>query len=119
MALSVLLPLLPAHLGGLADGRLYWWVPASDAALTHYSPGRLLLEDLLQASHARLHAEFDVHIGDDAYTFHSATHSRVIGPVGVPPLGEQLRHEAHRWAKRWLAASPRVTTWLQRLRRRR
>jgi hypothetical protein len=108
--------LLAAHLGGLSDERLYWWVPTYDVEWARYSPGRLLLEDLLQASHARRHAEFDFLIGDEAYKFHYATHSRVIGPVGVPPLGAQLRAEARRRVKRVVEASPRVKALLDRLR---
>lgn len=82
--------LVAAHLGGLADGRHAWWVPAYDPALAGYSPGRLMLHEILRESHARGHREFDFLIGDEAYKFHYATHSRLIGPLGTPPLADRV-----------------------------
>ena len=82
--------LVAAHLGGLADARLAWWVPAYDPVLAGYSPGRLMLHELLRESHARGHREFDFLIGDEAYKYHYATHSRLIGPLGTPPLRDRL-----------------------------
>jgi len=110
--------LVAVHLGGLADNRHYWWVPAYDVAYAKYSPGRLLLEDILQASHALGHAEFDFLIGDEAYKFHYATHNRVIGPVGVPPLKAQLLAEAKTRAKRVLERSPRALALARQLKKR-
>lgn len=110
--------LLAVHLGGLADNRHSWWVPAYDVAHAKYSPGRLLLEDILQASHALGHAEFDFLIGDEAYKFHYATHNRVVGPVGVPPLKEQLLAEAKARAKAALERYPRALEWARQAKRR-
>lgn len=110
--------LLAVHFGGLADNRHYWWVPAYDVAYAKYSPGRLLLEDILQASHALGHAEFDFLIGDEAYKFHYATHNRVIGPVGVPPLKAQVLAEAKARAKQVLERSPRALELAKRLKKR-
>lgn len=82
--------LVAAHLGGLAEGRHAWWVPAYDPGLARYSPGRLMLHELLRESHALGHREFDFLIGDEAYKFHYATHSRLIGPLGTPPLRDRV-----------------------------
>ena len=82
--------LVAAHLGGMAEGRHAWWVPAYDPELAGYSPGRLMLHEILRESHARGHREFDFLIGDEAYKFHYATHSRLIGPLGTPPLRDRV-----------------------------
>lgn len=109
--------LVAAHLGASWNGRLSWWVPAYDVAFAKASPGRLLLEDLLQASHALSHAEFDFLLGDEAYKFHYATHSRVIGPVGVPPLSEQLLAEAKTRVKGVLQRYPPALSWARSVQR--
>ncbi len=110
--------LLAVHFGGLADGKHSWWVPAYDAALSKYSPGRLLLEEILKESLARRHREFDFLIGDEAYKFHYATHVRVIGPVGSPPLRVRLWNEARARAKHALSGSPRLLEAARSFRRR-
>ena len=96
------------HVGGLADNRHYWWVPAYDPALARYSPGRLLLESILEDSHRRGHAEFDFLIGDEAYKWRYATHQRVIGPLGSPPLTLRLQKEAKERLKTALHHYPRL-----------
>ena len=98
--------LVATHLGGLADGRHSWWVPSYDPALAKYSPGRLMLHEILRESHARGHREFDFLIGDEAYKFHYATHSRLIGPLGTPPLGERVLDGLKTTTRAALAAHP-------------
>lgn len=100
--------LLAVHIGGLADERLYWWVPAYDPALAKFSPGRLLLEDLVEESHRRRHHEFDFLIGDEAYKWQYATHNRMVGPFGRPPLALRLQRAAKRGLKRALSIDPRL-----------
>jgi hypothetical protein len=110
--------LLAAHLGGLHDGRFAWWVPAYDPAYAKYSPGRLLLEDALTASHALGHQEFDFLIGNERYKFLYATHDRVIGPLGVPPRLERWALEARSLAKQTLKERPRLRKLVDGLRAR-
>ena len=100
--------LAAAHLGGLADNRHYWWVPAYDPAHSRYSPGRLMLERILEESHRRGHAEFDFLIGDEPYKWQYATHQRVIGPLGEAPLSLRLEREAKRRLKTALGHYPRL-----------
>ncbi len=100
--------LLAAHFGALADERLYWWVPAYDPAFGKYSPGRLMLEDLMKASLERKHREFDFLIGDETYKWHYATHNRVIGALGTPPLSLRLKTAAKQYAKKALARHPKL-----------
>jgi hypothetical protein len=91
--------LLAAHLGVLWEGRFYWWIPAYDVRSGQYSPGRIMLERLLEESLKRGHAEFDFLVGEEDYKWHYATDTRVIGEVG------QLRWRAR--AKRYLRKTVR------------
>jgi hypothetical protein len=110
--------LMAVHFGGLADNRHYWWVPAYDPDLGKYSPGRLMLEAILEESYALKHAEFDFLIGDEAYKFHYATHNRVVGPLGQPPLRVWLEKEARKRAKSALGRYPKLLDAAQELRKR-
>jgi CelD/BcsL family acetyltransferase involved in cellulose biosynthesis len=107
-SLSVGDKLMAVHFGAFYQGWFGSWIPAYDPALNVYSPGRLLLEELLKDSHARKHSEFDFLIGDEKYKFTYATHNRVIGPVGTPPLRDRLAKEAERRAKALLAKYPQA-----------
>jgi CelD/BcsL family acetyltransferase involved in cellulose biosynthesis len=110
--------LLATHFGSFNDGRFGWWIPAYDPTFQKYSPGRLLLLALLRASAERKHLEFDFLVGDEDYKFLYATHNRVIGPLGTPPLREQLALKAERRAKTLLAGYPRAYAWAKALRER-
>ena len=100
--------LVAAHFGSLTDSRMTWWVPAYDPAYSKYSPGRLMLEMLLEESHRQKHLEFDFLIGDEGYKFNFATHNRLIGPVGTPALRERVLTRAKKEAKSALKRFPRV-----------
>jgi hypothetical protein len=110
--------LLAAHFGSSHAGRTTWWVPAYDPAWSKFSPGRLLLEDLLKASSARGDREFDFLIGDEDYKFAYATHNRVIGPVGTPPLTELVATRARQRAKAVLERYPRALEFARTVRER-
>ncbi|MBW4540356.1 MAG: GNAT family N-acetyltransferase [Myxacorys chilensis ATA2-1-KO14] len=77
---------IAAHMGLLANGRLYFWVPAYDVNFSSCSPGRLLLEMLLEESFNREHTEFDFLIGGETYKWDYATHTRLIAELGSRPL---------------------------------
>lgn len=100
--------LLSVHIGAVADNRLYWWVPAYDARLARYSPGRLLLEDLLAESFARNHVRFEFLLGDEEYKWRYATHTLEVGPLGKPSLNLFLRYEARTLIRTVLERRPRV-----------
>lgn len=110
--------LLAAHFGSSHEGRMTWWVPAYDPAWSKFSPGRLLLEELMKASSARGDREFDFLIGDEGYKFTYATHNRVIGPVGTPPLTELLATRARLGAKAVLERYPRALGFARAVRQR-
>jgi hypothetical protein len=100
--------LLSVHIGAVADHRLYWWVPAYDARLARYSPGRLLLQDLLAESFARNHVRFEFLLGDEEYKWRYATHTLEVGPLGKPSLNLFLRYEARTLIRTVLERRPRV-----------
>lgn len=77
-----------------ADGRLYSWISAYDRKYSNYSPGRLLLLASLESSFKQGHREFDFLIGDESYKWIYATHTRLIAPLGQPPLITQARNLA-------------------------
>jgi hypothetical protein len=86
--------LLAVHIGAVANNSLYWWVPAYNIRLARYSPGRLLLEDLLAESFARKHVRFEFLLGDENYKWHYSTHALEVGPLGKPTLKLFLQYEA-------------------------
>lgn len=100
--------LISSHLGALHDGRMYWWIPAYDTTFARYGPGRLMLHALLDHSQRAGHREFDFLIGEEAYKWHYATHTRVVAPVGAAPLTLRARTATRRVAKTVLG---RVGVW--------
>ena len=109
--------LLAVHLGALDAQRMYSWVPSYDAELQRYSPGRLLLESILEESFARRHLEFDFLIGDEDYKWNYATHSRLIGPLGNPPLEVRLEGAVRQRVKAALSGYPRLLVAARRIKR--
>lgn len=100
--------LLAVHFGSSHDQRLGWWIPAYDHQYAKFSPGRLLLAELMKASYERGDREFDFLIGDEPYKFLYATHNREIGPVGTPPFREAFLKKARERAKAILEKNPRA-----------
>lgn len=80
-----------------ADGRLYSWIASYDRDYSNYAPGRLLLLEALEASFNAGHKEFDFLIGNEDYKWIYASHARLIGPLGTPPLKLQ--------AQQWVSSS--------------
>jgi Acetyltransferase (GNAT) domain len=100
--------LLAVHIGAVAYNRLYWWVPAYNVRVARYSPGRLLLEDLLAESFARNQHRFEFLLGDENYKWHYATHVLEVGPLGKPSLDSFLRYEAKTRLRTVLEGHPRA-----------
>jgi hypothetical protein len=110
--------LVAVHLGALHERRCYWWVPAYDPELGRYSPGRLMLEDLLEHSYRSGHAEWDFLIGNEDYKWHYATGNRVVAPLGTPPLSLRAGRLAKSGIKSVLQRSPWLWERAQALKRR-
>ena len=82
--------LVAGHLGMVHGGRFYYWVPAYDPAWGKEAVGAILLEWMMEESHRRGLREFDFLLGNEAYKWSYATHTRLVGPVGTKPLSAQL-----------------------------
>jgi CelD/BcsL family acetyltransferase involved in cellulose biosynthesis len=108
--------LLAVHFGGVAEGRFYSWIAAYDPAHGRYSPGRLLLEELLRERLCCRDREFDFGIGDSSYKWHYATHNRTVGPLGRPPVALRLQRTALKSARRVLTGWPGLLARARRLR---
>jgi CelD/BcsL family acetyltransferase involved in cellulose biosynthesis len=61
--------MLATHWGCVHKGRFLWLLPSYDAAWGKASPGRLLLEHLIEWSFRQGLHEFDFTIGDEPYKF--------------------------------------------------
>jgi hypothetical protein len=109
--------LLAVHFGALESDVFYSWVAAYDPELGRYSPGRLLLEEILRECQERGLREFDFGIGNTPYKWHYATHNRTIGPLGRAPLSHLLGQGLQVNARRVLAYNPRLFLAAKRLRR--
>lgn len=111
--------LLAAHVGLLWEGRRYWWLPAYDPAHTKLSAGRVLLEAMLEEGHARGDREFDFLLGDEAYKWSYASHTRLVTPLGTTPLALRANRLVRQGLKRALQLSPGLWRVVQRTRGRR
>ena len=106
---------ISVHIGLLEHGRYYYWMPAHDPSTAIYSPGRLLLEFLLEQSYQRNDEQFDFLLGDESYKWNFATDVRVVGPVGSAPKVTPKLTLARRVARARLGTIAR--TWQARARR--
>lgn len=100
--------LLAVWLGFIHERVWSGWIFTYDHApeLRRYSLGHQLLHSMLEESYRRGHREFDFSIGDEAYKWFYATHARLLGPIGRPPLGQRVMSLSHMYAKRALSSSP-------------
>ncbi len=74
--------ILAAHLGAFWQGRFYLWIPAYNAQYASYSPGRLMMQSIMEYSYYEGHKEFDFLIGGEDYKWNYATHTRLIAAIG-------------------------------------
>lgn len=78
--------LVSLWLGFIHQGVWSGWIFTYDPAFRKYSAGHQLLNAMLEESFARGHAEFDFSEGGEDYKMIYATHARLLGEVGTPPL---------------------------------
>ena len=104
------------HAGTRYDGRFYWWIPAYDPELSRYSPGKILLHDIMERSQAGGDRVFDFLIGGEAYKFQYATDVRIVRSAGNTPLALRLNRFLYRQLKEALQKSPELEAQLIRLR---
>lgn len=102
--------LVSLWLGFMHEGVWSGWIFTYDPAFRKYSAGHQLLNAMLEESFARGHAEFDFSEGGEDYKMVYATHVRLLGEVGTPPL----TRVAVNFAKRSLYGfSPRLLEAVQ------
>ena len=68
---------LAVHWGEVYKGRFYYLMPSHAEKWAKYSPGRLLLENLLEWSFSSGYTNFDFTVGDEAYKYQWAN-------LGIP-----------------------------------
>ncbi len=95
------------HLGMRSFGVLHWWFPSYDWELARYSPGRVLLVQLIKTAAASGIRTIDLGRGVAPYKARAMSSAvRVAeGSVDLRPLARRLRHG---WAntKDWIRSSP-------------
>jgi CelD/BcsL family acetyltransferase involved in cellulose biosynthesis len=92
--------LLAVWIGFVHDGVWSGWIFTYDPDLAKYSVGHQLLNAMLEESFRLKHREFDFSTGGESYKMIYATHGRIIGPIGRPPLARQLIALAKKEVKR-------------------
>lgn len=108
---------LAIHAGVVHGGRFYYWLPAHDPELGSYSPGTLLLEHLIATSF-RQRLVFDFLIGNEPYKWTFATHTRLIGEAGEPPVRLRLARSVRALTAAHLRRQPQLYAWLRAVKRR-
>jgi hypothetical protein len=83
---------LPA--GQSWPGRFYYRLPAYDVEFGRYSPGRVLLRNLILAAYDEGATEFDFLLGGEPYKWDFATHTRILRAAGRPSRSARLRWRA-------------------------
>jgi hypothetical protein len=82
--------LVSVHLGFVHEGVWGGWVFAYDPEFRKYSCGHQLMGAMLEESHRLGHRQFDFSIGSEPYKSVYATHARVLGTIGRPPLRQRV-----------------------------
>ena len=90
--------LVSVHLGPRSYGRWHWFLPAYDPAFARYSPGTVLLADLVERADDLGISIIDLGKGDEPYKrrFGNAEVSVTAGMVEVPSLARTARRVAGR-----------------------
>ena len=102
--------LLSVWLGAIHDKVWSGWIFTYDHTpeIAYFSPGHQLVQMMLEESHRLGHRAFDFSIGSSEYKWMYATHVRLLGWLGRPPLMRRVFDRARRQAKRVVSASPRL-----------
>ena len=102
--------LLSVWLGAIHDKVWSGWIFTYDHTpeIAYFSPGHQLVQMMLEESHRLGHREFDFSIGSSEYKWMYATHVRLLGWLGRPPLMRRVFDRARRQAKKVVSNSPRL-----------
>ena len=77
-------------IGFVYEGCWSGWIFTHDPELSKYSVGHHLVSAMLEESYTLKHREFDFSSGGEDYKMIYATHGRLLGAIGRPPLSERL-----------------------------
>lgn len=82
--------LLSVWIGFVHNRSWSGWIFTYDPSFRKYSVGHQLLSFMLEESHRLGHREFDFSIGSEDYKMIYATHGRLLGSIGHPPLHQRF-----------------------------
>lgn len=82
--------LLSVWIGFVHDRSWSGWIFCYDPAFRKFSVGHQLLNFMLEESHRLGHREFDFSIGSEDYKMIYATHGRLLGSIGQPPIHQRF-----------------------------
>lgn len=91
-------------------GRIYYWMPSYDTALSALSPGNVLLSMSIRHAYESGAHEFDFMLGDEEYKWTYATDCRLVGPVGSEPVAGRVRRLAGSATRRLRTAPAAMAT---------
>jgi CelD/BcsL family acetyltransferase involved in cellulose biosynthesis len=102
--------LLSVWLGAIHANVWSGWIFTYDQTpeIAYFSPGHQLVQSMLEESHRLGHREFDFSIGSSEYKWMYATHVRLLGWLGQPPLVQAMLERARRQAKKYVSSRPRL-----------
>ncbi len=100
--------LLSAWLGAIHDNVWSGWIFTYDHTpeIAYFSPGHQLVQSMLEESHRRGHREFDFSIGSSEYKWMYASHVRLLGWLGQPPLTQRILEHTRWQARKYASNSP-------------
>lgn len=96
--------LVSLWIGFIHEGSWSGWIFAHDPEFKKFAAGHQLLNAMLEESFRLGHREFDFSEGGEDYKMIYATHGRILGEIGTPPLSRA----AVLYAQRALSGSPRL-----------
>lgn len=111
--------LLSVWLGAIHEKVWSGWIFTYDRSpdIAHFSPGHQLVQSMLEESHRLGHRKFDFSIGSNDYKWVYATHVRLLGWLGQPPLTQRMLDCARRQAKEYVSERPRLRRVAQSVKR--
>jgi len=100
--------LLSVWLGAIHESVWSGWIFTYDRTpeIAYFSPGHQLVQSMLEESHRLGHREFDFSIGSNDYKWMYATHVRLLGWLGQPPLTQRMLDRARREARKYVSERP-------------
>lgn len=111
--------LLSAWLGAIHEKVWSGWIFTYDHTpeIAYFSPGHQLVQSMFEESQPLGHREFDFPIGGNEYKWMYATHVRLLGWLGQPPLTQRMLDRARRQATKYVSERPRLRRVAQSVKR--